>query len=322
MLARCTPRRNSVAERRTSGYKCGMASKPSRRTFIQGALAGALATQIGLAQTTKANEPRLKKALKYSAITPGNSPLEKFKLIKSHGFLGVEIDSPNNLDAAAILAAAKESGIAIHGTIDSVHWKKRLSDPDEKVRAEGLAALRTAIKDCKIYGGTTVLVVPGKVSKDSGEGFDEVWSRSQEQIRKAIPDAEDAGVKIAIEVVWNDFITKPEQLVKYVDEFKSKSVGAYFDISNMIKYGVAPADWIRALGPRMLKFDFKGFKQDAKPQWVKIGDGDENWPEVMKALEEVDYRGWATAEVGIPTVEELKDVSDRMDRCLGIMKAV
>ena len=76
---------------------------------------------------------------------------------------------------------------------------------------------------------------------------------------KAIPLAEDAGVKIAIEVVWNDFITKPEQLVKYVDQFKTPTVGAYFDISNMIKYGVPPADWIRKLGKRMLKFDFKGY---------------------------------------------------------------
>mgnify|MGYP003335037393 FL=1 len=88
-------------------------------------------------------------------------------------------------------------------------------------------------------------------------------------------------MKIAIETVWNNFITTPEQLVKYVDQFNSPFVGAYFDISNMIKYGVAPADWIRALGKRMLKMDFKGYNK-AKG-WVPIGDGDEDWPEVLKA---------------------------------------
>jgi L-ribulose-5-phosphate 3-epimerase len=67
--------------------------------------------------------------------------------------------------------------------------------------------------------------------------------------------AEKTGVKIAIEVVWNDFLTTPEQLIKYVDEFKSPFVGAYFDCSNMIKYGVKPGDRIRKLGKRMLKFD-------------------------------------------------------------------
>ena len=33
---------------------------------------------------------------------------------------------------------------------------------------------------------------------------------------------------IAIEVVWNDFITTPEQLIAYVDDFNTPTVGAYF----------------------------------------------------------------------------------------------
>ena len=92
-------------------------------------------------------------------------------------------------------------------------------------------------------------------------------------MKKAIePFAEKAGVKIAIEVVWNNFITKPEQLVEYVDQFKSEWVGAYFDVSNMVKYGVQPADWIRKLGARMLKFDFKGFNNDQfKAGKIRLG---------------------------------------------------
>jgi L-ribulose-5-phosphate 3-epimerase len=159
-------------------------------------------------------------------------------------------------------------------------------------------------------------VVPGRVANAETENYEQVWERSHAQIKKAIPVAEENGVKIAIEVVWNNFITKPEELVKYVDEFKSPWVGAYFDVSNMIKFGVPPADWIRTLGKRMLKFDFKGYSNEK--QWVKIGDGDENWPEVLKALEEIGYRSWATAEVGAGTKEELEDISARMKKSLGI----
>ncbi len=104
--------------------------------------------------------------------------------------------------------------------------------------------------------------------------------------------------------------------MKYVDEFQDPAVGAYFDISNMIKYGVPPADWIRALGPRMLKFDFKGYSHQNK--WVKIGEGDENWPEVRKALAEVKYDGWATSEVNGGGREHLQDVAARMDKVLGL----
>ena len=108
--------------------------------------------------------------------------------------------------------AQASTGIKIHGVIDSVHWHTRLSDPDSKVRAKGVEALRTAIDDAKFYGADTVLLVPGKVSDPNTENYEQCYSRSQEEIRKVLPQADEAGVKIAIEVVWNDFITTPEQL--------------------------------------------------------------------------------------------------------------
>ena len=121
----------------------------------------------------------------------------------------------------------RETGVAIHGVIDSVHWRDTLSHPDEKVRAKGLEALGPRLKDAKTVGADTVLLVPGVVNKDVT--YEQCWERSQAEVRKALPAAEKLGVKIAIEVVWNNFITKPEQLIEYVDSFKSEFVGAYFD---------------------------------------------------------------------------------------------
>ena len=278
-------------------------------------LAGTACLTIGQAWAA-AEKPRFKKAVKFGMIGEGNSVEDKFTLIKSLGFEGVELDSPSDINREEVLSAKQKTGIEIHGVIDSVHWKTRLSDPDPAVRERALEALKTAIRDCKYYGGTTVLLVPGKVSNETDENYDQVWERSTEQIKKAIPLADELGVKIAIEVVWNGFITKPEQLVKYVDQFETPTVGAYFDCSNMVKFGVPSAGWIRALGPRMLKFDFKGYSH-AK-QWVPIGDGDENWPEILKALDEVGYRGWATSEVGGGDRRRLSEISKQMDQVLGL----
>lgn len=291
---------------------------PSRRQFLSSTAAIALASAISPLAFAQDAKPKLKKAVKFGMIKQGNSIKEKLELIKSLGFDGVEFDSPSDVNRDEAAAAAKETGIVIHGVIDSVHWKDRLSSPDAAIREKGLAALKTAIDDAAFYGATTVLLVPGRVSDkpEDDETFEKCWSRSQDEIRKVIPQAKEKNVKIAIEVVWNNFITKPEQLVKYVDEFNDPIVGAYFDISNMIKYGVPPADWIRALGPRMLKFDFKGYSNEKK--WVDIGDGDENWPEVLKALAEVGYNGWATSEVAGGGEKELRDVAERMNRVLGL----
>lgn len=258
---------------------------------------------------------RLKKAVKYGMIGAGANPLEKLELAKACGFEGVEIDSPSNINLDALVEASGKTGVKVHGVIDSIHWTTRFSDPKAETREKAVKALEGALRDAKKVGADTVLVVPGKVSaKDPEENFEKVWERSQAEIAKALPLSAELGVKIAVEVVWNDFLTTPEKLIEYCDAFKSPQVGAYFDASNMLKYGVASADWIRKLGKRMLKLDFKGYSK-AK-QWCEIGEGDEDWPAVLQACADVGYAGWATAEVKGGGEARLKDISERMDKIL------
>ena len=151
------------------------------------------------------------------------------------------------------------------------------------------------------------------------KSYEQCYERSQIEVKKALPTAEKLGIKICIETVWNNFITKPEQLVQYIDDFKSPFVAAYFDCSNMVKFGVSSADWIRKLGKRMVKFDFKGYSNTK--QWCAIGEGDENWPEVLKALGEIGYDGWATSEVGAGGEKELTDIVARMRKVLDLPSA-
>jgi len=259
-------------------------------------------------------KPKLRKAVKYGMIQGGRTVRDKFELAKRCGFAGVEMDSPSAINRRAAVKASTETGVKMHGVIDSIHWNLPLSDPDAGVREEGLFALLQALDDAAYFGADTVLLVPGVAR--NGVTYEQCFERSQAEVKKALPHAEKVKVKIAIEVVWNDFLTKPEQLIEYIDSFKSDWVGAYFDCSNMIKYGVPPAEWIRKLGKRMLKFDFKGYSKSK--QWVAIGEGDEDWPEILKALGEIGYDGWATAEVAGGGEDYLKKLSATMDKILGL----
>jgi L-ribulose-5-phosphate 3-epimerase len=298
-------------------------SQHRRRFLATSAAMATAATTVGLSSPVSAAEKpekRYKKAVKIGMVRLKGSLLDKFKLLKELGYDGVELNSPDNLKLKDVLNARDKSGLPIHGVVDSAHWRLTLSDADPKVRAQGVAALKTALKDAKAYGATSVLLVPAKVDKKVSYG--DAYKRSQAEIKKALPLAEELGIKILLENVWNNFLLSPLELARYIDEFESKMIGAYFDVGNVVRFGW-PEHWIAALGNRIGKLDVKEYSrklQMSKGPWagfrVKIGEGDCDWPAVMAALKKIGYKGWATAEVGGGGRERLKEIADRMDRVL------
>lgn len=261
---------------------------------------------------------KLKKAVKIGMVREGKTLTDKFKLLKELGYDGVELNSPGNLTKDEVRQAVEASGLPVHGVVDSVHWRQTLSDPDAKVREAGLRGLKTALQDAKDFGATSVLLVPAVVNKEVA--YKDAYERSQAEIRKALPLAEKLQIKILLENVWNNFLLSPVETARYIDEFESDWVGAYFDVGNVVRYGW-PEHWIAALGKRLGKLDVKEYSrklQNSKgPRagfGVKIGDGDCDWPAVMKALAKIGYNGWATAEVGGGNRDRLKEIADRMDR--------
>src|ERR1035437_3959898 len=197
-----------------------------RREFLKtsaGVLALAALTPRALpAQNTKpeaaAPKRALKKGIMWGTVGVKGSILEKMKAIKEAGFDGTEMMS--HMDQDEVLRARDESGLAIPSVCGRDHWAKPLSHPDPKVREEGLEALKQTLRDAKRYGASSVLLVPAVVSKEVA--YDEAYKRSQAEIRKAIPLAEELGVKIACENVWNQFLLSPLEAARYVDEFKSR----------------------------------------------------------------------------------------------------
>ena len=293
----------------------------SRRDFIVAAAAAGAGAMLTNPPGLKAEmrPPRqIRKALKYGMIKPGDTIAEKFAAAKAAGFDGVEMDSPNPFETDAVLAAKAEVGIEIPGVVDSVHWGSPLSSPDATVRETGRNGLITALRDCKAYGGTSVLLVPAVVNK--GISYADAYRRSQEEIRKVLPLAEELEVDIALENVWNNFLLSPLEAARYVDEFESRRIGWYFDVGNIVNYGW-PEHWVETLGERIMKLDIKEYsrqKRNDEGLWkgfqVELLEGDCDWPAVMSALDRVGFTGWASAEVGGGDLDRLRDIAARMDR--------
>jgi L-ribulose-5-phosphate 3-epimerase len=291
----------------------------NRRDFLK--LGGGAAAAAALALTARAEPAKkrqLKKAIMYATIGYEGSVLEKFKALKAAGFEGVEPMSHMKQDE--VMKALEETGLKAASVCCNTHWAKPLSHPDADKRREAVEGLQIALKDAKRYGASSVLLVPGVVNKDVS--YDDCFKRSVACIKEAVPLAKDLDVKIAIENVWNNFITKPEQAKDFLDAIDSPEVGWHFDIGNCVRYS-PPENWVPVLGKRILKLHIKEYRKVMAPKEpgegfkVRFFEGDNDWPAIMKALDDVGYQGWGISEQPPEqsrTADAMKDLSERMDK--------
>jgi hexulose-6-phosphate isomerase len=239
-------------------------------------------------------------------ITEDLSVIDKFKLLADLGFDGTEIHVRTKIDRDEVRRAIETTGVVVHGFLNS-------DKPD----------LNHAIDSAVFYGGTSVLVVAGRVDKE--HSYDKVYQQQQERIAKAAPYAEQQGIKLLIENVWNNFLLSPLEMARFVDEIDSPAVGVYFDVGNVVRFGW-PEQWIRILGHRIGKLDIKEYSRQKqldeglrKGFGVEIGEGDCDWPAVRRALRDIGYTsGWATAEVPGGDRDRLAEIAQRMDQALGL----
>lgn len=255
----------------------------------------------------------IKKGVLISMLPPKLSYLDRFKMARDVGFETIQCQTvENKRTAEEIKEAAEKSGLPIDSVENMDHWKYPLSSSDPAVVEKSLRGMRTSLNNAKLWGAHCVLLVPAVVNPKTS--YQDAWTRSQQQIRKLIPMAEELKVVIALEEVWNKFLLSPLEFAHYVDEFKSPWVKVWFDVGNVVLYGY-PQDWIRTLGPRIADLHVKGFKHSGNCyEWVNIGDGDIDWPEVRKALAEIHYHGAAVTELKGGDKAYLKDVSRRVSK--------
>jgi hexulose-6-phosphate isomerase len=243
------------------------------------------------------------------------SMADRFQVGRDAGFVAVEChteEDPKRADE--IKAAAEKTGLKIHSVMNSAHWKYPLSSADPAVVQKSVDGMKTSIANAKLWGAETVLLVPAVVNPETS--YKDAWTRSQAQIKKLIPLAEQAKVIIAVEEVWNKFLLSPLEMARYVDDFRSPWVKAYFDVGNVVLYGY-PQDWITTLGKRIVKLHLKDFKfAKRQAEFVDLREGEIDWKAVHRALGEIGYNGYATVELRGGDAAYLKDVSRRVDLIL------
>jgi len=288
-----------------------------RRSFLKYAASAAVTTALLRNQVpvhAGQGGAKLHKALQFGMLPKSLSDADKFKLAKKCGFAGVEGSPMEDLAAAKELGRlAREAGTPFHSIVYG-GWGAPFSDPRPEVIDKGLAGMETALRSAKALGADTVLLVPAVLNEDVGYG--QAYERSQKHIRKLLPLAAELRIVIAVENVWNKFLLSPLEFARYVDEFNSPWLKAYFDVGNVIIYGYAQ-DWVRTLGKRIVKIHLKDFKRKGY-EWTNLLEGDVNWKQVRLALSEIGYDGFLTPELRGGDEEYLMDLSERIDKIIAM----
>ena len=269
----------------------------TRRQFLTTAALAAAGSALSQ-NVSAAPKRQLKKAIMLGTLSIKGTLAEKLKAAKDAGYEGVE--PHGGMNQQEVLDALGSSGLKAASVCCHTHWKQTLTHNDEATREAGLQGVLTTLRDAKAYGADSILVVPGTVSEEVS--YDVAWERSIAQLKKAVPLAKELGVRISIENVWNNFILSPLEAVKFLDDVGDPIVGWHFDIGNVGRFGWAE-QWIKVLGKRINRihvkeFDTKKMKEEGlyKGFDCDLTEGTNNWPAIMKALDEAGYSGWAISE--------------------------
>ncbi len=265
----------------------------------------------------------MKKSISQWSFQAGLTMQDILALALEAGFEGLEVtleEDPDGSKAArglltveaaqqqaeSIREAAERAGLGIAAVATGLLWSYPLTADDPEVRARALRLTEVMLEAGSILGVDTALVIPGVVAGSFGPGgspvpYELCWQRSREALETLLPAAEKWQVKLGLEPVWNGFLLSPLEWVEFVDGFASPWVSVYFDCGNVLRTGF-PEQWIRLLGSRISRVHVKDFKVALGnlQGFCDLLDGDVNWPEVMKALREIGYDGWVTAEVMPP----------------------
>jgi len=269
----------------------------------------------------------LKKAISQISFPREFSISRLLNLASTTGFNGIELRlsekgefsiTSSEDEIHKIRKMAKELGLDVCSIVGGLQWKYPLSSPLNSVRETGIKAAKKAVKFASVLEAEVVLIVPAVVTKDLP--YREAWKLALSSIVEIGKLAEQLGILIGVENVWNNFIFTPLEMLRFVEEansmLNSDPIAVYFDVGNVIPFGY-PEHWILCLKDYVRAVHVKDMKLLNRAAIAVLPPyGDVDWPSVMKALRSIGYKGYLTAEVSIPKLSldiVLRYISSFMD---------
>lgn len=211
-------------------------------------------------------------------------------IVRAQGELTPALDEAG---VRAIQEQARQAGVAIH-SLAMLHLSEAPIDSGAK-RAKAVEEIRAGLRLAAAMGVSKTLLTMGRLRPDLY--YQDAYTNGIAAMRQAASTAEELGIDIGIEFVWNGFLFSPLEMRRFLDEVGSPRIGFYFDPGNMAVFQY-PTHWIRANAPHLKGVHLKDWKGNAlSGGWTALLAGAVDFPAVMRELRDAGWTGPLISEV-------------------------
>ena len=241
------------------------------------------------------------------------TPYEFIDFAATQGLDGVELTVGDCLkpditeaECRAIADYAKSKGVGLQTLASGAGWGCALGAADATERQAAIDFTKKYLQIAAWIGAQTVLTVPGatRVAWEPSRpvlAYKQVWETATASIREVQPVAEELGVNLALENVWNRFLISPMEWKYFLDQFASPCIGMYFDVGNACLYG-RPQDYPEILGDYIKAVHLKNFREEDCGGGLHgfgddLLDGVLDYPALFASLDAIGYTGPVTVEM-------------------------
>lgn len=222
-----------------------------------------------------------------------------------------KFDDLTDARIADMVKLAEDYGIELASSVGSGEPRPDVMTNDESVRKQSVDTVKRILETVKKFGIDTWLMVPGRVSETCH--YDDAYYNAVVALRELAPFAEEIGVTIAVEQVWNRFLLSPMEWARFLCEINSPRVGLFFDTGNMVIQSY-PEQWVKIVGTGVKKVHFKDFQRQGY-EWKPLLEGDVDFPAVMAELRKIGYDDALLSEVS-PGLAPIEDTAQAIARIM------
>ncbi len=196
------------------------------------------------------------------------------------------------------LAVSNVNAFMMHAVNDhrQKYWHPSWIEPDPHYRRVRVDHTRRALTLAREIGAPCITTEPGG-PVEPGASWRAALDLFVETIKPVAEHAEKEGVLLLVEPEPGLLIETADQFLEFMGHVDSPAVGLNFDIGHAYCVGDDPAATIPRVARYIKHFHLEDIAATRVHHHLIPGEGAIDFAATLRAIRELDYRGWVTVEL-------------------------